>query len=251
VADAGPCERDLARAPAPWDQLGSATMSDSQVDWWMDASCRWHQGRPPPGWWQAGNGRWHPPGPDATTEGMTTGPPVAGAHLGGGGRGPGLWEAYRSWPRWARVAAPLAAFVLAIGVLGAAAIQGLRGGDPDTTAADVANATSEPGASTTAPDAAAPAPTAPTTRPTTTTDSTTDSMPSTTPSPQPDPSPTAEPARPPSTSPDPTNNDIHPGAPCSPEGATALSGDGVPLTCTTQKCHGAPFGQPRWRRTAC
>jgi hypothetical protein len=220
-------------------------MSDSQVDWWMDASCRWHQGRPPPGWWRAGNGRWHPPAPDATTEGMTTGQPVGGAHFGGGGRGPGLWEAYRGWPRWARLAAPIAAFVLAIGALGAVATEGLRGDDPDTTAADEATATSEPGASTTATDAAAPA--APTTRPTTTTDS----MPSTTAPPPPDPAPTTAPAPPPPTNPEPTNSEIHPGAPCSPEGATALSGDGVPLTCTRQKCHGADFSQPRWRRTAC
>jgi hypothetical protein len=44
---------------------------------------------------------------------------------------------------------------------------------------------------------------------------------------------------------------VHPGALCSPEGATALSDEGVPLTCTTQKCHGTPFNQPRWRAATC
>ena len=34
---------------------------------------------------------------------------------------------------------------------------------------------------------------------------------------------------------------MHQGEPCSPEGATAVTSDGVPMTCTTQKCHGAPF----------
>ena len=57
-------------------------------------------------------------------------------------------------------------------------------------------------------------------------------------------------ARPPTTT-VPSVNDIHPGAPCSPEGAVAVTGDGMSLVCTTQKCHGAPFGDPRWRRAEC
>lgn len=223
-------------------------MSDSHVNWWMDASCRWHQGLPPPEWWQAPDGRWHPPAPDDTTTEMTLSPPAGGAHLAGRGRRTNLWDTYRGWPRWARLGAPLAAFVLAIGVLGAAATEGLRGDDPETTATE--ESPTEADATTTAPNVATPAATAAATVPTTTTASIRNSAGPA----QPDPAPTtvpAVPAPPPSSTPDPTNNDIHPGAACSPEGATAISGDGMPLTCTTQKCHGAPFSQPRWRRTAC
>jgi hypothetical protein len=56
--------------------------------------------------------------------------------------------------------------------------------------------------------------------------------------------------RPPTTTAPPTT-DIHPGAPCSPEGAVAVTSDGMSLVCTTQKCHGAPFADPRWRRADC
>jgi hypothetical protein len=220
-------------------------MSDSHVNWWMDAGCRWHRGQPPPDWWQAGDGRWHPPAPDDTTAEIAISPPVGGAHLAGGGGRTNLWDTYRGWPRWARLAAPIAAFVLAIGVLGAAATEGLREDDPETAAMD--EATPESDTTTTAPKVATPAPTATTTVATTTTDS----MASTTAQPQPDPGPTTVPAPAPPPTPAPTNNGIHPGAPCSPEGATALSGEGMPMTCTTQKCHGAPYSEPRWRRTAC
>jgi hypothetical protein len=218
-------------------------MSDSHVTWWMDASCRWHQGIPPPEWWQAPDGRWHPPAPDDTTAETTLSPPVGGAHLAGGGRRTNLWDTYRGWPRWARLAGPVAAAILTIGVLGAAATEGFREGDPETTATEQATTSTEAETATTAPSVATPAATA----------TTTASVPSTTALPSPDPTPTTIPVPAPAhpTTPDPTNNDIHPGAPCSPEGATALSGDGVPLTCATQKCHGAPYSQPRWRRTAC
>ena len=96
-------------------------MSGSHANWWMDASCRWHQGAPPPDWWQARDGRWHPPAPDDSTEELTISPPVAGARLTADGRRANPWAIYRGWPRWARLAGPVVAVILAVGVLAAAA----------------------------------------------------------------------------------------------------------------------------------
>jgi hypothetical protein len=222
-------------------------MSGANANWWMDASCRWHPGAPPPGWRQARNGRWHPPSPDDTTDELTTNPPVGGAHLASGGRGPNLWQIYRSWPRWARRAGPTLALILVVGLLGAAATGSLwEGGGRETTATSRATTTTQAGSATSL-DAATPAPTA---SATTTASSVTGS---TTP-PQRDPTPTTVadiPAPPPPTTADQPTSTIHRGAPCSPEGATAFTSDGIPMVCTTQKCHGAPFSEPRWRPTSC
>jgi hypothetical protein len=38
---------------------------------------------------------------------------------------------------------------------------------------------------------------------------------------------------------------------CSPAGTTGTSADGVPMICSTEKCHGKPYKQPRWRRRSC
>jgi len=222
-------------------------MSDGHANWWMDASCRWHQGAPPPGWWQTRDRRWHPPKPDDTTEQVPVGQPVDGAHFANRGHGANLWQSYRSWPRWARLAGPTVAFILVVGVLGAAATGGLRDGSDETNATGRATTTTQANTPATLPDAATPPPSA---SPTTTTSA----APRSTAPPQPAPTPTTVPADPapgPPTTADPPTNDIHPGAPCSPEGATAVMGDGTSLVCTTQKCHGAPFGEPRWRRTTC
>jgi hypothetical protein len=219
-------------------------MSDAK--WWMDAGSRWHEGFPPPGWWRAPDGRWHPPGSDDTTAEMTVTPPAGGVHRGAGGLRARLWRAYRGWPQWARLAAPIATFVVTVGVLGAAASGGLLGDDPATTA------THETSPATTVASAGGGA--AQSTATPTDATTTTVSRPSTTLRAQHDPVPTtaaAAPAPEPPTSTAPTNNDLHPGARCSPEGATTISSDGIPLTCTTQKCRGAPFSEPRWRRTAC
>jgi hypothetical protein len=228
-------------------------MSDSHGNWWMDAGARWHQGYPPPDWWQADDGRWHPPAFDDPTEETTIDPPAGGAHLARGGRRTNVLEAYRGWPRWAQLAGPVVGTILALGVLGAAATEGLREDDADTTIGQITT-TTEPGTSTSV-DQATVAPAAPTTGATTTTASVSGTDAST----QPELTPTtvaSPPAPPPPTTPvpttsAPTNNDIHPGAPCSPEGSTAVSADGIPLTCTRQKCHGAPYSEPRWRRTTC
>ena len=223
-------------------------MSGANANWWMDASCHWHQGAPPPGWWQAPNGRWHPPSHDDPTDELTTSAPVGGAHLARRGRGANLWQTYRGWPLWARLAGPAVAFLLVVGVLGAAATGSLREGGRENTATGPATTTTQAEAPAetpaTVPNVATPPPSIGVT--------TTSAKPRSTAPPEPAPTPTtdAPPQRPPSTA-APTTNDIHPGAPCSPEGAEAVTGDGMSLVCTTQKCHGAPFADPRWRRADC
>jgi hypothetical protein len=240
------------------ERLGSATMSGAHANWWMDTSCRWHRGAPPPGWWQAGNGRWHPPSPDDTTdrhslelhdttETPAAGPSPEGAHFANPGQGANLWHIYRSWPRWARLAGPAVALILVVGLLGAAATEGFRDGARETTATSRATTTTQADTPVASPDVVTPAPSAGAS-------TTTSSVPPTTAPPQPAPTPTTvagDPAPVPPTTADPPTNDIHPGAPCSPEGATAVMGDGTSMLCTTQKCHGAPFSEPRWRRTNC
>jgi hypothetical protein len=221
-------------------------MSGAHANWWMDAGCRWHQGAPPPGWWQAPNGRWHPPSPDDPTDDLMTSAPVGGAHPAGAGRGPNLWQTYRSWPRWARLTGPIVAFLLVVGVLGAAATGSLREGGRETTATARATTTTQAETPATVPKVVTPPPGAGMT--------TTPAVPRTTAPPEPAPTPTTVadvPAPGPPTTTAPPPNDIHPGAPCSPEGTEAVTADGMSLVCTTQKCHGAPFADPRWRRASC
>jgi hypothetical protein len=222
-------------------------MSGAKAKWWMDARCRWHQGTPPPGWWQAPNGRWHPPSHDDLTDELTTSPPEGDAHLAGRGRGANLWQTYRSWPRWARLAGPIVAFLLVVGVLAAAATGSLREGGRETTATARATTTTQAETPATVPSVVSPPASAGVT-------TTTSAVPPSTTPPEPEPTPTTVadvPAPGPSTTAAPPTNDIHPGAACSPEGATAITSDGMSLVCTTQKCHGAPFGEPRWRRAGC
>jgi hypothetical protein len=221
-------------------------MSGAHANWWMDAGCRWHRGAPPPGWWQAPNGRWHPPSLDDPTDELAASAPLGGAYLTGRGRGGNLWQTYRSWPRWARLAGPIVAFLLVIGILGAAATGSLREGGRETTATARATTTTQAGAPATLPEVVTPAPTAGVT--------TTPAVPRTTAPREPAPTPTTVadvPAPDPPTTAAPPTNDIHAGAPCSPEGAETVTADGKSLVCTTQKCHGATFGEPRWRRASC
>lgn len=220
-------------------------MSGANANWWMDAGCRWHQGTPPLGWWQARDGRWHPPAPDDTTEEVAIAPPPGGAHLAGTNGWSNLWGTYRGWPLWARLAGPAAAVILIVGVLGAAATESFRGDDGEATATDGPTTEQVPEASTSSP---APGPTA---GGATTTYA---SGPSTTAPLERDPTPIAVAAAPepgPPTTADAPASDIRRAAPCSPEGATAVTGDGVAMVCTVQKCHGAPFSEPRWRRASC
>jgi hypothetical protein len=220
----------------------------SDVKWWMDAGCRWHQGTPPAGWWQARDGRWRPPASDDTTEEVAIGPPPGAAHLAAASRWSNLWATYRGWPLWARLAAPAAAVILVIGVLGTAAMEGFRGDDGEVTATDTPTTTQAPESTATSTHAAIPGPAAG--GPITTHDS--DS--STTAPPERDTAPTtvgAAPGPAPPTTAEPPANVVRQSAPCSPEGATAVTADGISVVCTTQKCHGAPFSEPRWRRAGC
>jgi len=231
-------------------------MTDSHLDWWMDASCRWHQGRPPPGWWRAANGRWYPTGHADQTEQIEVGPPAGGAHFAGGGRG-GPGETYRGWSPQARLGALIAAALVALGAVGALAAATADDPDDDRSVAvrrHVSTTSTAPG-STPPPSGATTA----AARATPTDGPATVAEPSTTGPPrQPDGTSTtvtADPETPPPTDPPtgpPTSDTAERlRAPCSPEGATALAEDGVPMSCTRRKCHGAPYDQPRWRPTTC
>jgi hypothetical protein len=126
---------------------------------------------------------------------------------------------------------PLSAAIIGLGAIGVMA------GDPDES--DGEQVAAEDDSTTT------------TERPTTTERATTTSAPPTPPPTARPPATTAAPTTsPPATQPRPGGN-VTPGAFCSPAGATGTSADGVPMTCSTEKCHGTPHEQPRWRRTNC
>jgi hypothetical protein len=59
----------------------------------------------------------------------------------------------------------------------------------------------------------------------------------------PPPPPTAAP-NPPSP---PAQEVVHPGAFCSPVGATGVTVDGTPMICSDHSATGKPYTQPRWR----
>jgi serine/threonine-protein kinase len=138
------------------------------------------------------------------------------------------------------------ASLLVVGLLGTAATQAPWSGDEEGAAADRATTAAQADTTTAPPDG---------------TDSTIGTISATTAPPAPDstappgPEPTSTTVtpttvpRPPTTGP--PADDVHPGGPCSPVGATAITADGVPVVCTAEKCHGAPFSEPRWRRAAC
>lgn len=224
-------------------------MSDSHLDWWMDAQSQWHQGQPPPDWWQASDGRWHAPTWEDPTEEASGSPPPGGRHLAGRGRWQHVVDAYWGWPRWARIATPVTAMLVVIAAIGLVAALGLGDGDGGVVATDEST-TTRPESTGPSSDLAAAGPVG-----TTTTVSATTSTASTTTAPQ-EPEPTTTTIAPPTpTSPPPTAppepDRVQPRAPCSPEGATAVSDEGVPMICTTQKCRGAPYDQPRWREATC
>jgi hypothetical protein len=257
-------------------------MDQTCIDWWMDAGNRWHRGDPPSSWWQADDGRWRPPedgdwhfaeadddnppgdgtwypeddeyAPEDDDEATVALAPTLGAE------GARLPHSARSsvFPmsrmRWSVLGAIVSAVVLAVTVV-AFAGGADRGGDDDDPAAATDEATGEPGpGDASAPARAQPPPTvgdpagtkttatgvapdaeSPSERPVTTTTA----IPGT-PAPDPAPTTTAPPAP-----------EIQQGAECSPEGATAVNSEGVPMLCTAEKCHGASFNSPRWRRASC
>lgn len=222
-------------------------MDETRVNWWMDADSRWHRDLPPAGWWQAEDGRWHPPGDDDATGEMQDGPPTGAAHFAGGARSPDAVAGW-GWPPWARTAVLTSVAVLAVVVVAAAAIT--DGGQDD----DQAGTTTTVAAGSTA----APTTEVPRTTSTVAAGSSGEvldpSVPPSTDRPSATTSTSVAPpisASPAPTRPPPTSAGVRFGAPCSPVGATAVSDEGVPVTCTVEKCHGAPFDDPRWRRTAC
>lgn len=162
-----------------------------------------------------------------------------------------------SWPRWARVAVPLAALLAVAGV-----VAGQMRSDPGEDGAGVSVAstatTSAPTGATTATSAGsgplAPSVTA-TTRPSTTTSSgpSTTAPRSTTTAP-PRTTTTNQPQQPPPTQPDPggpPQGIVRPGAACTEVGATATTANGTPMSCSTVDCNGDPYDEPRWRKTTC
>jgi hypothetical protein len=224
-------------------------VSDSHLDWWMDAQSHWHQGEPPPDWWQASDGRWHAPTWEDPTEETSGAAPPGGRHLAGAGRWQHVVDAYWGWPRWARIATPVAAMLVVIAAIGLVAALGLRDGDGARVATDQST--------TTPPESTAPSSdlAAAGLAGTTTTVSATTSTASTTTLQESEPTATTiappTPSTPPPTAPPEPDRGVQLRAPCSPEGATAVSDEGVPLICTIEKCRGAPYDQPRWREATC
>jgi hypothetical protein len=218
--------------------------------WWMDDDGQWHEGEPRAGWVQGEDGHYYPrppppPGPDGATwlddpawdaaepiqlyDPEPYDPEPTGAytpaHAAPAGRG-GIVGTYRSWPRWARIAAPLSAAIIGLGAIGVMAADPDESDGEQVAAEDDSTTTTErPTTTTTAPPTAPP-----TTRPPATTAAPTTSPPATQPR---------------------SGGSVTPGGFCSPAGATGTSADGVPMTCSTEKCHGKPHEQPRWRRTSC
>ena len=201
--------------------------------WWMDDDGQWREGEPPDGWVQGEDGHYYPP-PTQLYDPEPYDPEPSRvytpSHATPAGRR-GIVGAYRSWPSWARIAAPLSAAIIGLGAIGVMA------GDSDES--DGEQVAAEDDSTTT------------TERPTTIERATTTTAAPTPPPTTRPPATTAAPATsPPATQPR-SGGSVTPGAFCSPAGATGTSADGVPMTCSTEKCHGTPHEQPRWRRTSC
>jgi hypothetical protein len=238
-------------------------MSDSGTGWWASGTDgRWYEGDPPAGWVQGTDARWYPPAPppppmpppplgsaydDAPTQWEATQygdeefddtQAYEPTHLDAGP--PSRWRSgvntYRSWPKWARIAAPVAVAFIALAAIGAAA------GEPDdknggVEVADESTTTSERTSTTEARVTTTAAPTTTTTAPTTTTAA-----------PPPPPPPTTAPAPPPLTEPaPPPPSDCHPSYdPCVPFASdvdcAGGSGNGPVYTGTAQVIGSDEYG---------
>jgi hypothetical protein len=188
----------------------------------MSGDGQWKPGDPPEGWWQASDERWYPPVPPPpdeaadVTERLDQAPGAAdptAAYPPPDAPAPGRLSAaadtYRGWPRWAKIAAPVAAGVLGLGVIGAIV------GEPEDETAAIAtteeSTTTERPTTTQRPTTTTTRPTTTTTRPTTTTAPPTTAPPTTVPPPP----TTAAPAPPPP--PPPSDAGCHPSYdPCVP-----------------------------------
>jgi hypothetical protein len=139
----------------------------------------------------------------------------------------GVLATFGRAPRWLRIALPIVLLLLAIGVIGA-----LAGGGSSGTHKNAASRR------------AAPIVTAATQPPTTTT-----TLPPTTVPPS-EPPTTVAPPPPPTEAPvaaPPSQQIVHPGAFCSPVGATGVTDAGTPMVCSATSANGTPYTQPRWR----
>jgi hypothetical protein len=143
-------------------------MSDTGSGWWASGhDGQWHEGDPPAGWVQGADGRWYLPAPppqpppppswpiddDAPTqwdaaqygdEGWDETQAYERTHLHPAPRSGwrGGVDIYRSWPRWARIAAPVSVALIALVGLGAAVGAPEDAGD-EVEVADESTATAE------------------------------------------------------------------------------------------------------------
>jgi hypothetical protein len=156
----------------------------------------------------------------------------AGTKASGGFR---AVAAYKRAPLWARIAIPVVAALVVIGVIvalsgGSSSSEKPRNTSHNAPIVTAAPATTE--ATTTVP---------PTTVPPTTVPPTTAPPPTQPPATAP-PAPVTEAPPPP-----PAQNVVTPGAFCSPVGATGVTSAGTPMVCSATSANGTPYTQPRWR----
>jgi len=245
--------------------------------WWLAGDGHWREGTPPSGWVQAGDRRWYPYDPPETAEGyarkfeVAHGPTLTVLALGRSPDGDDTGEedalassydepAYdpddddieeeRRRPAWVLVGVLVALLVAVVGVVGVMA-QTHAGSDGEAgpTVAPAPPSSAPPSSTaTTAGERGPLVPTVTAAPPVTTLpqgpSTTVPPTPSTT---VPPPGTTA----PPSTAPNPGGPPIREGFRCSDVGATAVTSNGTPVTCSTTTCEGDNNPEPRWRRTNC
>jgi hypothetical protein len=249
--------------------------------WWLAGDGHWREGTPPSGWVQAGDRRWYPYDPPETAEGYARKFEVAhgrSATLLALGRSPDgddtgeedalEWsyedpaygpdddddiEEERRRPAWLLVGVLVALLVAVVGVVGVMA-QTHDGSDGEAgPTVGTAPPSSAPRSSTTTTTAVESGPLVPTVTaapPVTTPSTTVPREPSTTVPPGPSTTvPPPETTAPPSTNPG--GPPIREGFRCSDVGATAVTSNGTPVTCSTTTCDGDNNPEPRWRRTNC
>ena len=247
--------------------------------WWLAGDGHWREGTPPSGWVQAGDRRWYPYDPPETAEGYARKFEVAhgrSATLLALGRSPDgddtgeedalEWsyedpaygpddddiEEERRRPAWLLVGVLVALLVAVVGVVGVMA-QTHDGSDGEAgPTVGTAPPSSAPRSSTTttAVESGPLVPTVTAAPPVTTPSTTVPREPSTTVPPGPSTTvPPPETTAPPSTNPG--GPPIREGGRCSDVGATAVTSNGTPVTCSTTTCDGNNNPEPRWRRTNC
>ncbi|HEX7097097.1 MAG TPA: DUF2510 domain-containing protein [Acidimicrobiales bacterium] len=159
---------------------------------------------------------------------------------------------YLGWPLWAKIAAPVAALAVVGGVANAVS-DDERPTHTKTNVEAPADETTTTAARTTT--TTVPATTAPSTTAAPTTVAPVETAPPTAPAAVAPPVPSqTEPQAPPAPPPpqtEPTQPEtVHPGAYCSPPGATGVTTGGVPMICSTTNADGVPYkdGRAHWRK---